>query len=462
VAGVLALSAPLLAGPAVGAPVPTTPGPTPTVSGQPTPSTTPGLTADGKPICAIRDRMVVPLPKTTQMPNPPKASLPTLGGAGLAGNGLTVPPGSPPLPTNVEATSWLVADLDTGEVLGACGAHRYGIPASVEKVLLCATVLPKLDPTTSVTITDEDVYGWGQEADASSIWTRPGEVYTVRDLFLGLLLRSGNDAANALARTAGGSRGVAGTIADMNATAHRLGAWDTHAATPSGLDPYQLPEPLRNDYQVTSAYDLALIFREAFKNQDFRNYLMTKSVTLPAQPGRDARSYDNEVKFNDMYPDGLGGKTGYTDLARHSFVGARERDGRRLVATILGAERIPFDNNAYKQAGALIDWGFSLPKGTSVGRLVQPGEADAIISAKAPPSRAPIAVIPSAHASSGGMLFVGGGAGAVLVLAAATAGLVVWRRRRVAPAAAVPLTSESPPAAEPGEPPPSPEDDSAG
>src|SRR5262245_36710713 len=100
--------------------------------------------ATGVP-CAIRDLVSIAVPTpTTELTHDPDD--PTIGGKALAGNGLAVTPGSPPLPATVAAGSWLVADLDTGEVLGACGAHRMLAPASVQKVLLAAAVLPKLNP----------------------------------------------------------------------------------------------------------------------------------------------------------------------------------------------------------------------------------------------------------------------------------------------------------------------------
>src|SRR5690606_20200628 len=88
----------------------------------------------------------------------------------------------------------------------------------------------------------------------------------------------------------------------------------------------------------------------------------------------------NQDPLLGTYEGAIGGKTGYTDLARHSYVGAAERDGRRLVVTVLGAENQPVP--AWQQATALLDWGFSLPPQVSVGRLVEPGEV--LISAVLP------------------------------------------------------------------------------
>src|SRR5690606_31360923 len=282
-----------------------------------------------------------------------------VGGEALATAGLVVPPEAPPVPgERLSATSWLVADLDTGEVLGGCGPHEYGIPASTQKLLLAAALLDRLDPESMVEVTEEDM---GFEPGSSAVGLLVGGEYSVETLWLGLLLNSGNDAANVLARLGGGPDGVAGGLRLMNEEARRLGAYQTHAATPSGLD---------GPGQFTSAYDLALIARKLFDRPDFLRYAQTVRTDIPAQP--DAKvpaggfqiQNDNGLLLN--YPGALGGKTGYTDLARHSFVGAAERDGRRLVVTLLGAERIPL--RGWEQAAELLDWGFSLPPDAAVGR----------------------------------------------------------------------------------------------
>jgi D-alanyl-D-alanine carboxypeptidase (penicillin-binding protein 5/6) len=258
----------------------------------------------------------------------------------------------------------VVADLDSGAIIGACGPHEYGAPASLQKLLLAATVMAKLTPDAKVTITKEDL---NFEAGSSAVGLVLGGTYSVETIWLGLLLNSGNDAANTLARLGGGDRGVRGTIADMNAEARRLGAEDTRAETPSGLD---------GPGQVTSAYDLALIARACFERPDFRRYAATRSAQMPAQPPKSPKGYqiqnDNNLLFE--YPGAMGGKTGFTDIARHTFMGAAERDGRHLVVTMLGAEHQPM--RTWQQGAALLDWGFAAPPGASVGRLVRPGEAD--------------------------------------------------------------------------------------
>ncbi|ASW55240.1 D-alanyl-D-alanine carboxypeptidase family protein [Plantactinospora sp. KBS50] len=302
-------------------------------------------------------------PPRPPVPEPDPADR-RIGGDALATAGLAVPPGAT-RPPAVTATSWMVADLDSGAVLGGCGPHEYGVPASTQKLLLVATVLPKLDPEQVVTVNRKDL---DFERGSSAVGLVLDGRYPVRTLWLGLLLNSGNDAANVLARLGGGDAGVAGTVAAMNAEAHQLGARQTHAATPSGLD---------GPGQVTSPYDLALITRACFDNEDFRSYDAARTAQMPPQPAgaKNGFQIQNENQLLFHYRGGIGGKTGFTTLARHSYVGIAERGGRRLVVTLLGAEARPL--RGWQQGAALLDWGFAQPTDASVGRLVAPGELDA-------------------------------------------------------------------------------------
>jgi D-alanyl-D-alanine carboxypeptidase (penicillin-binding protein 5/6) len=307
-----------------------------------------------------------------------------VGGPALDTAGLALPPGVP-APPPVTATSWLVADLDSGAVLGGCGPHEYGVPASVQKLLLAATMLSRLDPRQEVTVTAEDL---AIEPGSSAVGLAAGGRYRIETIWLGLLLKSGNEAANALARLGGGPDGVAGGLRAMNEEAERLGARQTHAVTPSGLD---------GPGQFTSAYDLALIARACFADPAFRRYTATRTAEIPGQPALHEKPFqiqnDNQLLY--QYPGALGGKTGFTDLARHTYVGAAERDGRRLLVTLLGAE-IP-TQRGWQQGAALLDWGFGLPRDAAVGRLVRPGE---LTSASPSPSGT---VAPSALAGGAGL-----------------------------------------------------------
>ena len=262
------------------------------------------------------------------------------------------------MPPAVTATAWLVADLNSGEVLGGCGPHERRTPASVQKLLLAAALIPRLDPARVVEVKQEDLADL--DPGSSLMGVVEGGRYAIEDLWLGLLLRSGNDAANVLARVGGDDRRQGGVDA-MNSEARRLRANQTHAATPSGLD---------GPGQYTSAYDLALIARATFAREDFRRYMQTRVATVPAQRGQPALEITNDNTLLDRYPGMLGGKTGFTRLARQTYVGVAERDGRRLAVTLLGAETAPL--GSLGEATALLDWGFSLPADASVGRLVTP------------------------------------------------------------------------------------------
>jgi D-alanyl-D-alanine carboxypeptidase (penicillin-binding protein 5/6) len=337
---------------------------------------TPPAPPDFQPCPTVK----VAAPDRPPRPSPPALDpdRPVVGGPGLATAGLTVPVRAPKPPA-LTATSWLVADLDSGAVLGGCGPHEYATPASVQKLLLAATMLPKLDSERTVKVVRSDL---NIEPGSSAVGLLEGGRYQVKTVWLGLLLNSGNEAANVLARLGGGDAGVKGGVAAMNAEARRLGAYDTTAVTPSGLD---------GPGQFTSAYDLALIARACFARDDFRRYIATERTQIPAQPPRDPRGFqiqnDNDLLFN--YRGALGGKTGFTDLARHSFVGAAERDGRRLVVTLLGAESRPL--RGWQQAAELLDWGFSLPADASVGNLITPEQIAAEERAAADRDAPPVA-----------------------------------------------------------------------
>ncbi|MEV6694639.1 serine hydrolase [Micromonospora sp. NPDC051196] len=383
---------------------------------------TPGAAATTQGVAPVPTATPCPkakAPKVQRSPRPtPPAAVPehrVVGGEALATPGLVVPPQAP-APPKVTATSWLVADLDTGEVLGGCGPHEYATPASVQKLLLAATMLPRLDPTEVVEVTRADL---DIAPGSSAVGLLPGGRYRVEKLWLGLLLQSGNEAANALARLGGGPDGLAGGVRAMNEQARLLGALQTHAVTASGLDA---------PGQFTSAYDLALIARACFADPTFRKYVRTERTRIPAQKALDAKGFQiqNNNQLIYRYAGALGGKTGFTDYARHTYVGAAERDGRRLVVTLLGAEPRPL--RGWEQGAALLDWGFGLPRDATVGRLVEPGEL-----AAGPASPTPeVDRVPPVNVTTSAALGDAPGAGMYVALAvgAAAIALAVLAARR--------------------------------
>ena len=111
----------------------------------------------------------------------------------------------------------------------------------------------------------------------------------------------------------------------------------------------------------TSAYDIGLFYRYAFNNPTFADVVRTREYPFPDVAGN-PYPVENDVKLLYNYPGALGGKTGYTDDAGQTFVGAAERDGRRLVAVLLKGTRQPIA--PWEQAARLLDYGFATPPGT--------------------------------------------------------------------------------------------------
>jgi D-alanyl-D-alanine carboxypeptidase (penicillin-binding protein 5/6) len=201
----------------------------------------------------------------------------------------------------------------------------------------------------------------------------------------------------------------------MNRTALSLGAYDTFVQTPSGLDGWQ---------QLTSAYDMALFLRAAMDDPRFLAYDRQATATLPHQAingyGPVTLHNQNEL-FLSSVPGALVAKTGYTDAAQHTFVGAMQRHGRRLGVVFLRAQRWPTDQ--WQQARDLMNWGFALPPGTApVGHL------DAPVARPASSSAAPAGVGSAALARITGSSRTGWVVWA-LIAAALVASAATWRAR---------------------------------
>ncbi|MGN7779607.1 serine hydrolase [Mycolicibacterium sp. 22603] len=269
-----------------------------------------------------------------------------LGGEALGGCGIVTAAGTGPVPEDVSAEAWLVADLDTGEVIAAKDPHGRHRPASIIKVLVAMQAIQELPINRIVNGTEGD-----EQAEGSRVGVKNGERYTINDLLHGLLMVSGNDAAHALSMQLGG---MDTALQKVNTLARKLGARDTRAATPSGLD---------GPGMSTSAYDIGLFYRYAWQNDTFSKIVGTEKYPWPAYELEN----DNKLLYN--YPGALGGKTGYTDDAGQTFVGAAERDGRRLVAVMLKGTRVPIA--PWEQAARLLDYGFATPPGTKVGTLIE-------------------------------------------------------------------------------------------
>lgn len=270
------------------------------------------------------------------LPVPPDA----VGGPRMAECGLVLPKGALNPPEG-NVASWVLQDLETGDVLAAKDPHARQRPASLIKTLLALVVTAELPPGKVVVATKEDA-----EQECTCIGIVAGGQYTVDQLLHGLLMHSGNDAAHALATALGG---VGTTLTKMNALAARVGATDTRAATPSGLD---------GPGMSTSAYDMSLIFHYAMKQPEFAQVIKTKNFEIPATGGKPAIPIYNDNKLLASYPGFLGGKTGFTDDARHTYLGAAEQKGRRVAVVLLRAEQRPI--RVSELAAKLLDYGFAL------------------------------------------------------------------------------------------------------
>ena len=273
-----------------------------------------------------------------------------VGGPLLGSTGTVLGVGAPPVPPVVVAHGWLVADLDSGEVLGAKNAHGRFAPASTLKVLTAVALPPLLRPDQRLVPEFDDV-----AVDGSKVGLVERVGYPVDELFQALMMVSGNDVAMTLARGAGGPA----AIDAMNAEARRLQARDTVAVNPSGLDA---------DGQVSSPYDLALLARAGMASPDFRRWVSTRRGSVSGPGGKRIQTY-NHNKLLTTYDGALGIKNGYTSRAKASFVGAATRNGRTLVVTTMRTQP-----RVHVEAAALLDWGFAaLTAGAQpVGTLVEP------------------------------------------------------------------------------------------
>ena len=298
------------------------------------------------------------------VPASPASAAEIVGGSQLGSTGVVVAGSSPALP-DVAAASWLVADLDSGEVLAAKDPHGRFAPASTLKMLTAITLIPLLEPERRITPSFDDI-----AVDGSKVGLVEEVSYPVRELFSALLMVSGNDAANTLASAAGGQELVAGL---MNDRAAELGALDTHAVNQHGLDA---------PGQLSSAYDLALIARAGLDDPDFARYVATRSSSVSAPDGARLEITNKNGLLRD-YPGALGIKNGYTVAAQASFAGAAERDGRRLLVTLMNATPRVFD-----EAEKLLDWGFTARAALPVGALVQPEQPAAAVPDGAVPEGA--------------------------------------------------------------------------
>lgn len=347
----------------------------------------------------------------------------------LESRGLVLPEGVVKAPIKVKNASWLIADGDTGDVLAAQDAHGRYLPASTQKVLTALTLIPKVDPNKLIKPTSNNCYPEG-----TKVGMTPKLAYKSSDLFKALMMVSANDAAMTLTQAGGGYKQ---TLASMNAEAKRIGAVNTVAGSPNGLD---VDLGLSVKTQHTSAYDLVLQLREAIKIPRFVEYTATVNATFPAlteakvdkktkkkiKAKKYAMPIYSHIRFlpgeSRAYPGFIAGKNGYTNAAQQTFVGAAKRNGKTIIIAMLHTHSL------WDIAKKLFDFGFkSAGRTQAVGKLVEPA------GTARPQTQVQEDAIPSANGQPAGD--DGGGPDLLLIglagafVAAGIAVLVVRRRR---------------------------------
>jgi serine-type D-Ala-D-Ala carboxypeptidase (penicillin-binding protein 5/6) len=336
-----------------------------------------------------------------------------IGGAQLGGHGVIVnyPAHHARHLPYVAASAYLIADAGTGQVLAAKDPHGWFRPASTLKVLTAITLMPVLNPDAAVVASHR-----AADAEPSKVGLIQGDSYQISDLFQALLMISANDAAVALAQATGSyTQG----IAMMNAEAHHLQADDTVAVTPNGLDA---------SGQHSSAYDEALLARQALDLPQFMDDEQLRTVRFPLKPRHKPITLYTQNTMLDTYPGDLGGKIGWTTKAETTFIGWARRGHTTLVVTILHCT--PLTELTY--AARLLNWGFAMDgKVTPVGELVSP------LPAAVRPARHPAAVAhrpglarPATAGPAAVPLAAGLAALVVAVLTTVVAVLVSRRARR--------------------------------
>lgn len=237
---------------------------------------------------------------------------------------------------SVSAAEAVLYCPDSGEVYFSKSENKPAKIASTTKILTALLTLEYAsDNNKSVRFTREMM------AEGSSMYLKIGEVVTLRDLAVGILLCSGNDAANAAAISISGS--LEKFAEKMNKRAKQIGMKNSSFVTPSGLD---------SELHYSTAYDMALLMSVALENEDFRKITAKKSETVNYISPRDKSvTYSNHNRLLSLYEYCISGKTGYTMSAGRCLVTAAEKDGLTLICVTLNDRRDWQDHIAMYEYG---------------------------------------------------------------------------------------------------------------
>ena len=248
----------------------------------------------------------------------------------------------------IDGDAFVLYDVTTRSVLFGKSFETPLPPASITKILTAILTLERLDLQQEVTITPAMLDGI--PGDYSKLPVLEGETFTVEQLLYAALMISANDAAQALALTMAPDLATFSQM--MNEKAALLGCTDTHFTNPYGFS-----DPLH----VTSAADMTLILSQALESDIFRIIsTATGYVIPPTNLSTEERALGNQSRFvnnqsNLRYDAYIGGKTGYTDLSKNTLAAGAEKEGRRLIGVIMGANSA---ERRYQDMVNLLDYGF--------------------------------------------------------------------------------------------------------
>ncbi len=245
----------------------------------------------------------------------------------------------------VSAESAILMCADNGEILFSRNADRHLSMASTTKIMTSLIALETATPEREITVTKEMV-----SVEGTSMGLVPGDSVSMIELVYGMLLQSGNDAANTVAHVIGGS--AEGFAVMMNDRARKIGMNNTNFVTASGLD---------DEEHYSTAYDMALLARECMKNPLFAEICSQKKAKLTYGNPPYARILTNHNKLLWKYSDSVGIKTGFTKKSGRCLVSAAKRNGVTLIAVTLNA---PDDWNDHI---SMFEYGFLKVKGVVIG-----------------------------------------------------------------------------------------------
>jgi serine-type D-Ala-D-Ala carboxypeptidase (penicillin-binding protein 5/6) len=237
----------------------------------------------------------------------------------------------------VSAKAAVLMEQTTGRVLYGRNEHRPMRIASITKIMTAILAIESGRMNDIVRITDRAAH-----TEGSSLYLKPGEKIPLKDLVYGLMLRSGNDSAVAIAEYVGGS--IEGFSYLMNQKAEEIGMKHTLFRNPHGLDDHE-------DHYST-AYDMALLTKYAMNNEMFQDISATKVYRSEQTGEKWDRVWRNKNKMLKLYRYSTGGKTGYTKRAKRTLVSTAEKDGMELIAVTLN------DPDDWEDHTNLFEWGF--------------------------------------------------------------------------------------------------------